>query len=157
MISVKTATEVKYGFGPHLMLDCYGCPKEKLADMDLIFAALDTLPAKIGMTKIMPPYVFKYSGKVAEDWGISGVVLIAESHISIHTFPDKEHAFIDIFSCKDFDTDYARRELLEIFDATHHEVILLNRGVEFPKNIRRAADLVNRERREIVERPRIYH
>jgi S-adenosylmethionine decarboxylase len=154
---MKVATEVQYGFGPHLMLDCYGCPKEKLADMDVIFNTLDTFPAKIGMHKIMPPYVFKYQGKVPEDWGISGVVLIAESHISIHTFPDKEHAFIDIFSCKDFDTDYARKQLLDIFEAKNHEVVLLNRGVEFPKNIRRAADLVNRERRGIIERPRIYH
>ena len=155
---MKTANEVKYGFGPHLMLDCYGCPKEKLADMDMIFSTLDNFPAKIGMHKIMPPYVFKYTGKVAEDWGISGVVLIAESHISIHTFPDKAHAFIDIFSCRDFDTDHARGLLLDIFGATHHEVILLNRGLEFPKNIRRAAGIVSRERREIVEqRPRIYH
>jgi S-adenosylmethionine decarboxylase len=154
---VKTATEVNYGFGPHLMLDCYGCPREKLADMDLIFNTLDTFPAKIKMNKIMPPYVFKYVGKFPEDWGISGVVLIAESHISIHTFPDKEHAFIDIFSCKDFDTDYARKELLNLFEATHHEVILLSRGVEFPKNIRRAAGIVARERREVMERPRVYH
>ena len=154
---MKLATEVKYGFGPHLMLDCYGCPKEKLEDMDLICRTLDAFPAKIGMTKIMPPYVFKYQGKVPEDWGVSGVVLIAESHISIHTFPDKEHAFIDIFSCKDFDTDYARRELLGIFEATHHEVVLLNRGVEFPKNIRRAAGIVARERRELGDRPRVYN
>jgi S-adenosylmethionine decarboxylase len=155
---VKAITsEVKYGFGPHLILDCYGCPKEKLADIDFIFNILDTFPAKIGMTKIMPPYVFKYVGKVPEDWGISGVVLIAESHISIHTFPDKEHAFIDIFSCKDFDTDYARAELLDIFEAAHHEMILLNRGVEFPKNIHRSADLVMKERKAIADRPRVYH
>ncbi|MBI5079005.1 S-adenosylmethionine decarboxylase [Candidatus Saganbacteria bacterium] len=138
------------------MLDCYGCPKEKLADMDLIFNTLDVFPQKIGMTKIMPPYVFKYVGKVPEDWGISGVVLIAESHISIHTFPDKKHAFIDIFSCKNFDTDYARQELLKIFEANQHKVTLLNRGVEFPKNIRRAARLTARERRDILERPRVY-
>lgn len=152
-----TIPEVKYGFGPHLMLDCFGCPKEKLADMDLLFNTLDNFPTKIGMTKIMPPYVFKYVGKVPEDWGVSGVVLIAESHISIHTFPDKQHAFIDIFSCKDFDTDYARMEMLSIFESTQHEVVLLNRGVEFPKNIQRAADVVARERHEVVARPRVYH
>ena len=148
---MKLATEIKYGFGPHLMLDCYGCSKEKLSDLDLIFSTLDALPAKIGMTKIMQPHVFKYSGQVPEDWGISGVVLIAESHISIHTFPEKEHAFIDIFSCKDFDTDFARRELLETFGATSHEVVLVNRGLEFPKSVRRAPVPIDRER------PRIYH
>ena len=145
------ATEITYGFGPHMMLDCYGCPQEKLSDLDLIYATLDSLPAKIGMTKIMQPHVFRYSGKVPEDWGVSGVVLIAESHISIHTFPEKEHAFIDIFSCKDFDTDFARRLLLETFGATSHEVVLVNRGLEFPKSVRRAPVMGNRER------PRIYH
>jgi S-adenosylmethionine decarboxylase len=148
---MKMTTEIQYGFGPHMMLDCFGCPREKLSDLDLIYGTLDSLPAKIGMTKIMQPHVFKYSGKVPEDWGVSGVVLIAESHISVHTFPDKEHAFIDIFSCKDFDTDFARRLLLETFGATNHEVVLVNRGLEFPKNIRRAPVAGNRER------PRIYH
>src|SRR3989338_1659863 len=115
------------------MLDCFGCNQKKLSDIDVIFDALDTLPAKIGMTKIMPPYVFKYQGTIPEDWGISGVVLIAESHISIHTFPEKDHAFIDIFSCKDFDTASASVLLINLFEATQHEVQLLSRGVEFPK------------------------
>jgi S-adenosylmethionine decarboxylase len=111
----------------HMMLDCYGCPREKLSDPGLIYNTLDSLPAKIGLARIRPPHVFKYSGAVPEDWGVSGVVLIAESHISIHTFPDQEHAFIDIFSCQDFDADYARRELLKAFAATNHEVVLVNR------------------------------
>jgi S-adenosylmethionine decarboxylase len=138
------------------MLDCYGCPKEKLADMDFIFGLLDKFPDKIKMTKIMPPYVFKYHGRVPEDWGVSGVVLIAESHISIHTFPDKQHAFIDIFSCKEFDTDHARAELLRHFEADHHEVVLLNRGVEFPKNIDHAAHLITRERKGVARPARVY-
>ncbi|MFH1347253.1 MAG: adenosylmethionine decarboxylase [Candidatus Margulisiibacteriota bacterium] len=149
--------DVEYGFGPHLMLDCYGCPKEKLSDIDFVFNILDTFPDKIKTTKIMPPYVFKYHGKVPDDWGISGVVLIAESHISIHTFPDKQHAFIDIFSCKDFDTNYARREMLKLFEATHHEVTLLNRGAEFPKNISHAANIINQERKGLSDSHRVYH
>jgi len=149
--------KVTYGFGPHLMLDCFGCNQKKLSDIDVIFDALDTLPAKIGMTKIMPPYVFKYQGTIPEDWGISGVVLIAESHISIHTFPEKDHAFIDIFSCKDFDTASASVLLVNLFEATHHEVQLLSRGAEFPKSIRRSSDIITRERQAMAERPRVYH
>jgi S-adenosylmethionine decarboxylase len=149
--------KIEYGFGPHLMLDCYGCPKEKLADMDLIFDTLDKFPEKIGMTKIMPPYVFKYHGAVPEDWGISGVVLIAESHITIHTFPDKQHAFIDVFSCKDFDTSFAATYMVNLFDAESHEIQLLSRGLEFPKNMKRATDIVTKERRVIYERPRVYN
>ena len=119
------------------MVDCYGCNKEKLSDIDLIFNALDKMPDQIGMTKIMPPYVFKYQGAVPEDWGVSGVVLIAESHITIHTFPDKLHAFVDIFSCKDFDTAPATAFVIDLFEAANYDVQLSTRGMEFPHNIQR--------------------
>ena len=149
--------KIEYGFGPHLMLDCYGCPKEKLADMDLIFDTLDKFPAKIGMTKIMPPYVFKYHGAVPEDWGISGVVLIAESHITIHTFPDKNHAFIDIFSCKEFDTSYAMQYMINLFEATHHEVQISSRGQEFPRKRKEIGEILISPRKSVyTEGPRVY-
>ena len=138
------------------MLDCYGCPKEKLSDMDLVFNTLDKLPEEIGMQKIMPPYVFKYKGLVPEDWGVSGVVLIAESHISIHTFPDKEHVFVDVFSCKDFDTAMATEFMVKTFGPRDYEVQLLHRGVEFPRNVRKAGQVVTKERRSITERPQLY-
>ncbi|MBI5699812.1 adenosylmethionine decarboxylase [Candidatus Saganbacteria bacterium] len=137
-----------YGFGPHLMLDCYGCSKEKLSDMDMIFDTLDKFPAKIGMHKIMPPYVFKYHGVVPDEWGVSGVVLIAESHLTIHTFPDKEHAFIDIFSCKDFDTNYAINYMTNLFEAREHEIQLSSRGSEFPR--------VKEERKNLFKEQRVY-
>ena len=99
------------GFGLHLTLDGYGCSYERLTNLDAIYEFLDTCPDMIHMTKIMPPYVFKYHGKVPDDWGVSGFVLIAESHISIHTFPERGYLSLDIFSCKDFDyqqaVDYA--------------------------------------------------
>ena len=95
------------GFGPHLTLDGYGCNREKLEDLDLIYSILDEFPSYIGMTKIMPPYVFRYTGLKPEDWGVSGFVLIAESHISIHTFPCKNYLSLDIFSCKNFDAEKA--------------------------------------------------
>jgi S-adenosylmethionine decarboxylase len=118
--------DMEYGFGTHLMLDCYDCPKDKLEDTGHVFNILDSLPDKIKMTKVMSPQVFKYRGKVSEDWGLSGVVLIAESHISIHTFPDEQYAFIDIFSCKEFDIDHAREELLKLFKAKRHEIRINN-------------------------------
>ena len=77
----------EFGFGVHLMVDGYGCDRAGLEDMGRIYNFLDAYPAEMEMTKIMPPYVFRYTGTVPEDWGVSGFVLIAESHISIHTFP----------------------------------------------------------------------
>jgi len=119
-------TDLEYGLGTHLMLDCYDCSKDKLEDMEHVFQILDSLPDRIKMTKVMTPQVFKYQGRDAEDWGLSGVVLIAESHISIHTFPDTNYAFVDIFSSKEFDIDHAREELLKLFSAGRHDIRINN-------------------------------
>src|SRR5215831_17446170 len=140
------------GFGPHLMLDGYGCDKGKLQDLNLIYRILDELPTRIGMTKIMPPYVFKYSGLKPEDWGLSGFVLIAESHISIHTFPEKNFVSVDIFSCKHFDTEFARDYLKRTFGMTKVESTVLDRGTEFPKTMNGAPPLLGPVRRR-VSRP----
>ena len=55
-------------FGPHLILEAYGCPKDKLADLGLMSQTLDAYPTQLEMTKIMPPYVFTYRGSVPDDW-----------------------------------------------------------------------------------------
>ena len=134
------------GFGLHLTLDGYGGGQEQLANLDLIYEFLEHCPDLIHMTKIMPPYVFKYHGKVPEDWGVSGFVLIAESHISIHTFPDRAYLSMDIFSCKDFDYQQAITYVTEIFGLTHHEHNLLDRGLEFPKEPRTVERFLRQER-----------
>lgn len=133
-------------FGPHLILEAYGCPKAPLADLSLISETLDAYPAQLDMTKIMPPYVFKYQGTVPEDWGVSGVVLIAESHISIHTFPDKGFVTLDIFSCRDFDVDLAIEYFSSIFKPKSHEKQVLMRGREFPRSLGRAGRIIETER-----------
>ncbi len=138
------------GFGPHLMLDGYGCDKKKLQDLNLIYRILDELPSRIGMTKIMPPYVFKYSGVKPEDWGLSGFVLIAESHISIHTFPEKSFVSADIFSCKTFDLGFAGEYLKDAFGMEKVECNVLDRGTEFPKDLNGAAGMVRAERRRVA-------
>lgn len=138
------------GFGPHLMLDGYGCDKAKLEDLNLIYRILEELPTRIGMTRIMPPYVFKYSGVKPEDWGISGFVLIAESHISIHTFPEKTFVSVDIFSCKPFDPEFASDYLKGAFEMSKVECTVLDRGTEFPKELNGAARLVRANRRRIA-------
>ncbi|NDY41719.1 adenosylmethionine decarboxylase [Dissulfurirhabdus thermomarina] len=138
--------DIEYGFGQHLMLDGYGCNPKKLKDINGIYDFLSRYPDEIHMTKIMPPYVFKYSGQVPEDWGISGFVLIAESHISIHTFPEKMYLSLDIFSCKPFDAQAAIDHIKEIFEIEKVEIKILDRGHEFPKVIRRVQHFVRDER-----------
>jgi S-adenosylmethionine decarboxylase len=139
----------EYGFGTHLMLDGYGCDRERLENLSLIYNFLSEYPARIEMTKIMPPYVFRYEAKNQEDWGISGFVLIAESHISIHTFPEKNYLSLDIFSCKEFDSKRAIAHVSEMFGVQKSEVKLTDRGLEFPKDVRRSAHLVREERHRL--------
>lgn len=137
-------------FGPHLILEAYGCSKKNLSDLTMVCEVLEQYPEKLNMTKIMPPYVFRYSGAVPEDWGVSGVVLIAESHISIHTFPDKQFVTLDIFSCKDFDVDEAIKYFCSIFKPESYEKQLLMRGREFPRSEMRAGQIVEGERLKLA-------
>lgn len=120
-------------FGPHLTIDGKNCDKAKLSDLTIVFKALDELPAIIGMTKIMPPYSIIYKGVVPEDWGVSGFVMIAESHISIHTFPEKNYVFIDVFSCKMFDVNKAVDYLVKTFGIKELDKDMVKRGICFPR------------------------
>lgn len=88
-------------FGIHLTLDGYGGDKEKLNDLRSIYDLLDQLPALLGMKKLHPPFVVVAPPVTPKDQGgISGFVMITESHISIHTFPNKGFVSADIYTCK---------------------------------------------------------
>jgi S-adenosylmethionine decarboxylase len=137
-------------FGLHLTLDCYGCALESLTNMDTIYQFLDKMPDEIHMTKIMPPYVFKYDAKLPEDSGISGFVLIAESHISVHTFPNRDgYLSLDIFSCNNFDTVKALDLVQDQFKMTKHEAHVFDRGLEFPKAISPVVGILRKERKSM--------
>jgi S-adenosylmethionine decarboxylase len=125
---------MKNTFGPHVTIDLIGCPKEILSDYELHFNYLKMLPSLIEMTPITQPYVFPYSGLVPEDRGITGIVIIAESHLSIHSFEEKGYSFIDIFSCKGFDVEKAIEITLNTFKPTSHEVNIVERGKDFPRS-----------------------
>jgi S-adenosylmethionine decarboxylase len=111
----------------HLIIDGYGSDPHVLQDEEFLHQLLDSYPSMIGMTKISDPIVFKYVGNKPEEWGISGFVIIAESHISFHTFVERCYVNIDIFSCRDFDTDEAIRHFKEQLKLTTYKSYLVNR------------------------------
>ena len=120
-------------FGLHVTIDASKCDKQKLASYSLVYDVLNTLPSKIGMTKMTLPYVAKWLDKFSDGTpGISGTVMIAESHISIHTFPDQDYVFMDIFSCREFETQKAIKFLLDAFGAKKHTINTFKRGLDFP-------------------------
>ena len=121
-------------FGLHVTIDASRCNKMKLGSVSLVYDILNKLPEKIGMTKMTLPYVVKWLDKFANGTeGISGFVMIAESHISIHTFPDQDYVFMDIFSCKEFDAESAIKYLVDAFGAKKVEKNILKRGINFPR------------------------
>ncbi|NQY81152.1 MAG: S-adenosylmethionine decarboxylase [Candidatus Caenarcaniphilales bacterium] len=139
-------------FGPHLVMEAYGCERGLMTDIEAMIDLLDRLPSKMDMTKIMPPYAFKYSGKVEEEWGLSGVVLIAESHIALHTFPDKNGFLtVDIFSCKDFCIETAIEEIVKVYNPTHWDHQLFMRGREYPRSIAKAGEIIETERLQCAQ------
>lgn len=141
-------------YGPHLVLDAYDCDAKRLADLECIYDFLDRAPDVIGMTKIMPPYVFKFNPLPPyppEDAGISGFVIIAESHISIHTYPERFYLSLDIFSCKPFDIQKAIDMAVEHFGITRYNVRIFDRGLEYPRDIRAAKAITIMERQNLME------
>lgn len=117
------------GYGPHLMFDAYKCDLAKLNDMKLVFQFLTDLPKQIGMNKLTQPYVLSYDGgDKPDDYGVTGVVIIAESHISIHTYPHDGAFFLDVFSCKPFDVEKAKQIIRETFGVNEEDVSLGVRG-----------------------------
>lgn len=124
---------IHQAFGPHLMMDCRQCDLAKIDDLAYVFNFLNDLPERIGMTKIIQPYVFPYSGLVPEDRGITGAVIIAESHITFHSFVEKDYFFFDMFSCKPFDVEHTEKMVLEAFGVKDYERFEVSRGRHFPR------------------------
>ncbi|MFH0834988.1 MAG: S-adenosylmethionine decarboxylase [Candidatus Micrarchaeota archaeon] len=97
--------------GTHLMLDLRDGDVRKLDSEKTVSKFLKDVPKALGMRAITKPAVKRVG--TGTDYGISGFVMIAESHVSVHTYPRKRAAFIDVFSCKPFDcrrvSEMARR------------------------------------------------
>ena len=87
--------------GYHLIIDAFKCDKEKLDNFVFIKEFLINLTKQIDMEILSGPHLSK--AKEGEPPGITGVVVITTSHVSIHTFTDTNHFWLDVFSCKEFD------------------------------------------------------
>lgn len=118
-------------FGPHLIIDGTRCDTRKLADRNIVEQVLNDYPTAIGMTKIGGPYMFEYQAPDPAYSGVSGIVVIAESHIAIHTFPELDYFTMDIFSCKNFDHEIAIEYITRAFDVKEMDRMLVQRGLSF--------------------------
>lgn len=118
-------------YGLHLTIDGYNADPIKLNDLDLLFSTLHDLPEKIGMSKIGFPQLARF--KERDIAGISGVQMIVESHISIHTYPLKRFFSMDVYSCKNFDYKKVLKYIQRAYDIEELEINVIERGKKFPQ------------------------
>ena len=111
----------------HLIIEGYGNDPQKLQDTEFIFNFLNTYPKQIGMTKVSSPKVTWYENASSTEKSVSGFVLLAESHISIHIIPEESYINIDIFSCNEFGSEQVISGLQQHFSLTEVKSYILNR------------------------------
>ncbi len=121
-------------FGIHFMLDCYGADPERLKNKELLLETLKSIPGRVGMYAISEPIVEEVGPNNKKDpGGLSGFVLIAESHISFHTFPSRCFVTIDVYTCQnDLPTEQLIAEFKATFKFVDHESFLQKRGTRYP-------------------------
>ncbi len=116
-------------YGKHLTIDAYGIPKKKLASHSGVFHLLSGLPEMLGMRRLTVPYVvFCDEGDKKGDWGVSGFVMIYESHISCHTWPALGYVSMDVYSCRPFDHKKTIAFLKKFWGCRTMKVRVVKRG-----------------------------
>ena len=108
--------------GRHILLELYQCPAHLLErpqqSEQFLLAAAEQMKATV-----VSAHFHAFS-----PYGVSGVVIIQESHLTIHTWPEHQYAAIDIFTCGDLDLDAGVAHLIRAFAAEEHEVKEIPRG-----------------------------
>lgn len=110
--------------GYHILLEFFDCDRRVLDDMKHVEETLTTA-AKRAKAHIVQVVFHKFNPH-----GVSGVVVISESHLSVHTWPEHGYPAIDIFSCgKDMDTERAVRYLVSRLRPGRFTSVEMKRGV----------------------------
>ena len=110
--------------GKHLLLELKDCNKEVLNDLSFLRSTLVEAANDCGAT------VLGESFHPFNPHGVSGVVVIAESHLSVHTWPEYGYAAVDIFTCGDsVQSEKAAEVLIRKLGAKNHSLIEIQRGL----------------------------
>ena len=101
--------------GVHLLLELYGCNREKLNDELYLRCQLNSA-AKLANASVLNIVSNKF-----EPFGVTAIALLAESHLSIHTWPESQYSAIDIFTCgRNMKPELASQFLIESLEASNH-------------------------------------
>ncbi len=110
--------------GKHLLLELKNCNKEVLNDLGFLKSALLTAASESGAI-VLGESFHRFSPQ-----GVSGVVIIAESHLFIHTWPEYGYAAADIFTCgNSVQPEKAAQILVGKLGAKNHSMVEIQRGL----------------------------
>jgi S-adenosylmethionine decarboxylase len=110
--------------GRHILVELYDCDREALNDLDLIREVMLQAAVDCGAV-VMGESFHRFSPQ-----GVSGVVVIAESHISIHTWPEYGYAAADVFTCgTSVNPEIAAEVLIKRLGSKNHTLTEIRRGV----------------------------
>jgi S-adenosylmethionine decarboxylase proenzyme len=109
--------------GNHILVEFYNCDKQIMNDAPFIEKVMNEASLMSGAT-VVGSHFHTFSPH-----GVSGVVVIAESHLSIHTWPEYGYAAVDIFTCGDtIQPEIAFEHLKESFKAASTSTLEMRRG-----------------------------
>lgn len=135
-LSERAATAKTYG--QHLTLRIANVEnRSALNGAENVRELLTTLVRRIGMRILAGPLVGVEDGP-PDHQGVSGVVILYESHAAIHTYPEVGQAFLDVFSCKPYDVDLVKGVLSEFigsFDIVEKNEF--DRGIHWSTSVER--------------------
>ena len=109
--------------GKHCILELYGCPSNLLNDIASIEATLREA-AQVAKSTLLKQVAYQF-----EPCGVTALALLAESHISVHTWPESGYIAIDVFTCgQHTQPEQACYYLIDAFQAGQHSLTTLARG-----------------------------
>jgi S-adenosylmethionine decarboxylase len=112
--------------GHHFLIELYDCDEIILEDQDLIKKIMHEAIKICGATEVGDIF-YEFSPH-----GISGVILISESHFSIHSWPENRYAAIDLFTCQvDLEIQKTYQYFCSAFDSKSSSITEIKRGLGF--------------------------
>ena len=113
-----------HALGTHMLVELRDCNPEILHDLDKVRGAMVDAAVRAKAT------VVEVAFHEFNPFGISGMVIIAESHLSIHTWPEYGYAAVDIFTCGDLiKPEVAARYLIDQFECKSPSFFEMKRGI----------------------------
>ncbi len=113
-----------YALGTHLLIELKDCNPKILEDLESVQTILVDAAKKANATIINVNF-HKFS-----PFGVSGVVVIAESHLAIHTWPEYKFAAVDVFTCGDtIKPEVAAQYIIEAFECKVPSIVEVKRGI----------------------------